>query len=383
MGKNEKTGRKNEGYDNNRLIHEKRSAKSNINSVSEKSQRDLDKRLTNKLMNIRDVNSKDIFKNNTLASQFLRDYTGIEFFSDVQPEDIEDQTTWFQLMMGLEVQADTLKKVHVNIGDKQEEIYVLSLIEHKSRVDADVSMQLLKSMASIWIEYRKKYDERHANASKAKSFRYPLIIPIVYYEGEEEWTIGRRLSERIAHADLASEYIPDFEYKIIRLHQYDDEDLKAHNNEMSLIMMINKIQNKDDFHEFQTTALEYMKSVFSSTSEEMQDLILTVTWGLLMKMKVEEEKARDLITKVKEGKDMGILFENFKEFDWKGAQEEIKEVRVKIEEEKAKVEAERAKAEEERARVEEERARADKAEAELQEAKALIAELQKKVSSRQ
>ena len=37
-----------------------------------------------------DVSSKQIFGNHTLCAQFLRDYSGLELFADVQPEDIED-----------------------------------------------------------------------------------------------------------------------------------------------------------------------------------------------------------------------------------------------------------------------------------------------------
>ena len=37
-----------------------------------------------------DVSSKQIFGNHTLCAQFLRDYSGLALFADVQPEDIED-----------------------------------------------------------------------------------------------------------------------------------------------------------------------------------------------------------------------------------------------------------------------------------------------------
>ena len=41
-------------------------------------------------MHVRDVNSCEIFKNDTLVSQFLRNYTNIPLFANVQPEDIKD-----------------------------------------------------------------------------------------------------------------------------------------------------------------------------------------------------------------------------------------------------------------------------------------------------
>ena len=36
----------------------------------------------------RDVNNREVFKNNRLASQFLRNYTGISLFSDIEAEDL-------------------------------------------------------------------------------------------------------------------------------------------------------------------------------------------------------------------------------------------------------------------------------------------------------
>ena len=41
-------------------------------------------------LHTRDVNSCEIFKNDTLVSQFLRNYTNIPLFANVQPEDIKD-----------------------------------------------------------------------------------------------------------------------------------------------------------------------------------------------------------------------------------------------------------------------------------------------------
>lgn len=36
----------------------------------------------------RDVNNREVFKNNRLASQFLKNYTGISLFSDIEAEDL-------------------------------------------------------------------------------------------------------------------------------------------------------------------------------------------------------------------------------------------------------------------------------------------------------
>ena len=225
--------------------------------------------ISNATMHIRDVSSREIFKNNVLTCQFLKDYTGLSIFADVQPEDIEDETTKFKMHLGIEVEGDSVKKIHIRTRDHSEEVYVISLIEHKSRPDPDTIMQILIYMSVIWRDYAKDRNGEKKNASKAVDFRYPLIIPIIYYEGAGEWTSSMRLSDRISHAELARDYIPDFTCNFVPLKDYDNSELIGFQNEMSLIMLINKIQRPEDFHEFRENTLDYLKSIYSGTSADI------------------------------------------------------------------------------------------------------------------
>ena len=111
---------------------------------------------SNYVMHIRDVNSHEIFRNNTLISQLLKDYSGVSLFSDIKPEDIEDQTERFRLILGIEVEADTIKKVHIRIEEQEQDVFVIALIEHKSYIDYDIMMQLLTYMVMIWKDYARE-----------------------------------------------------------------------------------------------------------------------------------------------------------------------------------------------------------------------------------
>ena len=137
-------------------------------------------------MHVRDVNSREIFKNDLLTSQFLRNYTNIPLLSNVMPEDIEDVSQKYQAFLGVEYEADTIKKVYIRSTDGtiEKEVYVLSLIEHESEIDYDVAMQLFRYMSVIWQDYKATQNKKHKGVSASADFRYPLIIPIVYYEGK-------------------------------------------------------------------------------------------------------------------------------------------------------------------------------------------------------
>ena len=88
-------------------------------------------------LHTRDVNSREIFKNDTLASQFLRNYTNIPLFANVRPEDIRDVSSKYRAFLGVEYEADTIKKVYIRDADGtlKKEVYVISLIEYKSDIE--------------------------------------------------------------------------------------------------------------------------------------------------------------------------------------------------------------------------------------------------------
>lgn len=68
-------------------------------------------------MHVRDVNSREIFKSDILTSQFLRNYTNIPLLSNVMSEDIEDVSQKYQAFLGVEYEADTIKKGYLRRAD--------------------------------------------------------------------------------------------------------------------------------------------------------------------------------------------------------------------------------------------------------------------------
>ena len=86
-----------------------------------------------------DTSAKIIFDDPILCSQFLRGYVPIPLLKNVQPEDIEDVTERFVHMFTEERNSDVIKRVHLK--GLKEPFYLISLIEHKSKVDYNVRHQ--------------------------------------------------------------------------------------------------------------------------------------------------------------------------------------------------------------------------------------------------
>lgn len=214
-------------------------------------------------------------------------------------------------------------------------------------------MQLLKYMACIWAEYKKTFLSERGKISKNKSFKYPPIIPVVYYEGKKEWTADMYLRDRIMFSDILRPYIPDFKYIVVRNHDFSDEELLAREDEMSLLMLINKFQTADDITNFRDIEKDKIDSIIHNSSEQVIDIIAAVVRSLCTKIHISAEETDDAVQKVREHK-LGYLFENMEKIDIQQLRKEAEEWRKLGEEEQQKVKEEQQKRIEEQQKRKEE-----------------------------
>lgn len=258
-----------------------------------------------------DSGGKLIFGNATLCSQFLRDYSGLEIFKDIQPEDIEDVTDRYIPMFTEERDSDAVKKVRLK--DKGE-LFVVALIEHKSSVDYNVVMQLMRYMVFIWEDYEKKMEAEHKGISKTKDFKYPPVIPIVYYEAKAEWTAVTDFKDRIFLNDVFEPFIPDFSYMLFKLMEHEQSELMNNRDEISLIMLINRLKSADEFRKLNISE-SYLEEVSNRAPEDVLNVLTKVISVMLRSINVPEDDLGRITDSIKERK-MGRLFEDFEPFDY-------------------------------------------------------------------
>lgn len=261
----------------------------------------------------KDSSSKIIFNNHELCAQFLKGYTEIPFLKNVQPEDIEDVTERYVRMFREERNSDVVKKVRIR--NSEVPFYLISLIEHKSNVDYNVVMQILRYMVCIWEEYEKEAEKRHKGISRTKNFRYPMILPIVIYDGVKNWTAALRMRDRIDQSSGLQEYIPDLKCLLISLRNYSNGQLVERGGILSFIMMIDKIQTKDDFHRMLDNVPDkYWEEVVKGAPEELRNITADVIDAMMTKANLPEDECDRLRGCVKENK-MGELFSHMKGYD--------------------------------------------------------------------
>lgn len=268
---------------------------------------------------VHDSSSKLIFGNAELCSQFLRNYMDIPLLRNVRAEDIEDVTERYIPMFTEERNSDTVKRVKLS-GNKT--LFFVSLIEHKTKVDYNVSMQILRYMIYIWEDYEREMERLKNGISKTKGFKYPPILPIVYYEGTGTWTAARNIKDRILFDKTFEPFTPQFFYKLVQLNSYSVNQLIEKNDELSLLMLINRLQDTAAFKELNLPD-DYIKNLSENSTDELLDIMAKVTASMLRHLNLSEEEVEEFTGQVKERK-MAELFENFKDIDLPAARKKAR-----------------------------------------------------------
>ena len=310
----------------------------NINVESKGTDRKTEVVLNSK---VADSTGKIIFEDNLLCSQFLRDYINLPYFKDIRPEDIEDVSDQFVPLFAEERNADRVKKISIG---KENPFFLISLIEHKSKADYNVSMQIFRYMVYIWEAYAKEAEKIHKGITKLVDFKYPPILPIVYYEGIGKWTVPYDFKSRIIEGESFGQYIPDFKYYLVPLRQYSNEELLARKDEISLVMLINKMRNEDDLEAFRRLSGEEVDEILKESPEHLIGIISNVLRAFLLKMNLPENETEELVGKVKDKK-MGYLFEDMTL--------DIQQIRREAEEQKREAEEQKREAAEQTREAEE------------------------------
>ena len=279
---------------------------------------------------VRDSGGKLIFGDNELCSQFLRNYIDLPGMKDVTSADIEDVSEQFVPLFAEERNADRVKRVQLKKGQENEPpFFLVSLIEHKTQVEFNVCMQIFRYMIYIWEDYEKEMEKQHKGISRQMNFKYPPILPIVYYEGRKEWTAPMDFKSRVNKSDIFGEYIPDFKYYLVPIQKYSNEDLLSKEDEISLIMLINKMQQLEDVKEFRELPAAKINKILANTPKHIEDIIVRILMAFQLKANVPIAEAEENVGKVRE-KNVARLFENADLGDVQARRREFAELNEKL-----------------------------------------------------
>lgn len=284
----------------------------------------------------KDNGAKLLFGDPILCAEFLREYVDIDLLRDVQPEDIEDISERFLPMWQEGRDSDSVKKIHLNHlapnrtaaphedTDSEDDtfktetgfsLFLIAIVEHQSKVYYDMSFKLLRYIVMILTDYENEQEKLHKGITKTKDFKYPPILPIVYYEGSNTWTAAKNFHERVHLSDAFGKYIPDFEYLVVPLVSYTNQELIEKRNELSLIMLVNKLRDPSEFKTLKDDVpAEYFETLNQNTPEYLLKLIGKIIAVFLYRMNVPREEVENFTDAI-ERREFDMLFDSFQAYD--------------------------------------------------------------------
>mgnify|MGYP002239931557 FL=1 len=115
-------------------------------------------------------------------------------------------------------------------------------------------------------------------------------------------------------SDVFGDYIPSFHYLVVPLNKYSKQDLIEKNDELSLIFLINQLQNSSEFHALKDIPKEYTEHLTENTPDYLLKIIGKVIAVLLHKLNVPDEEVYDITDQITR-RQFSMMFDNFQAYD--------------------------------------------------------------------
>jgi len=233
-----------------------------------------------KITQEKDKSLKSLFEVKKQFIELLKTFVKESWVEKLNEENIELADKEFIMQNIHETTADLIYRV------KDEEIYFI-LLEFQSTEDESMPYRLLSYMLEIWRRYKKE--------------KLPLVIPCVLYTGNKKWKVKTLRSLFDVREEL-EKYIPDFQYILIDVNNYTDEELIETSNLVSSVVYMAKSKDKKEV----ANKLENVIILIRRLDEKEQKTF--IRWAEVMFFKYENvyECFEEKIYNKKEEKEMAL-----------------------------------------------------------------------------
>jgi hypothetical protein len=253
----------------------------------------------------KDNSFKLILGNHELFVEFLRDFIPVDILKSVRPEDIEDVSTRLLPLFDDNRDSDTVKQINLKDGTP---FFVIALVEHESKVNFRSSFKMLQYICHLLGNYEKEVNRDHPGLTQTRDFRYPPILPIIFYDGPTAWTAELNFLDRTDLNAAFYKYIPKFEYELVDLNRYTREEITRFGDVLSLVMLIDKAKTWEGISLLSQLPQDYIEQLSLKIPQNLVKLVSDVITVLLDRLKYPVEEIRE-VTEMFEKKEYPVMFE--------------------------------------------------------------------------
>ena len=174
------------------------------------------------------------------------------------------------------------------------------LVEHQSTIDYTMPYRILNYCIDIMQEWSKTRKIK-------KETKYPIIVPIIIYTGDEKWKIPKKFKEKQIGNYVFERYKIDLEYNLIEIGKLSNKFLLQKNSLFGYGMILEKSKNRQELKENLELVIKNIKN--KEQLEEVKYMILYLFKDLLEEA-TQGELLEKIEIKIEKGEyDMSSLYE--------------------------------------------------------------------------
>ncbi|NMB40909.1 MAG: transposase [Firmicutes bacterium] len=213
-----------------------------------------------------DTGYKFLLASKKAFRQLIRSFVKVGWADQIDEANLVRIDKSFVLQDFKNKEADLIYRARL----KNRDIIFYILMELQSTVDFLIPYRLLLYMNEIWRDIFKNIPSKEA---ERKDFRLPVIIPIVLYNGQPKWTVPLNFKETLNGYELFNEHVLDFQYILINVRTYDEEELLRLSGVIGAVFLVDQATNFEEIIENLKKLVETIKKM------EPEEYRLFIAWA--------------------------------------------------------------------------------------------------------
>ena len=230
-----------------------------------------------------DVMLKELFGNKDAFVSFLKDCVKADWADEIDLDSLRKSETKFILQDFRKKEADIVYEATINNGSQRVFFYIH--LELQSGVDYRMPYRMLLYMVEI---LRHHYNNADVNERDLKDFKFPAVIPIVFYSGSQQWTVPTSLREMFDDYERFGNSLVNFNYALVNAKGYDHDSVKGFQSRLLRVLMM--FENSGSVTELIDLIHKYEADIKNFTEEELR--IFNAALDILKSLAGNEDTSR-------------------------------------------------------------------------------------------
>ncbi|MNW46515.1 putative transposase [compost metagenome] len=236
-----------------------------------------------------DTSYRFLLSSKKLFVELLRSFINKGWVQAVDEEHVQEISHSFVLQDFKRQEADLVYRVKLN---GQDVVFYL-LLEMQSSVDFRMPYRLLLYQVEIW---RYLLQNEEDALSNRKTFQLPPIVPIVLYNGKQKWSAEQEFRKLLANEDLFGSELLNFEYLLIDVARYTEEELLSLSNTIGSVFLLDQTEDQE---QLLNRLGKLMNTIQQMPADSQQKFVAWMANILLQKLPENEPSLQQFIQNVK------------------------------------------------------------------------------------